>query len=81
MAKLIDVKSAILWSSGDTMLNSVRLKSIESVSSVVGHAVNVSTSPLCKGAPADLKKDANGFDLPIARYLIWRATRAMQATL
>jgi magnesium chelatase family protein len=32
--------------------------------------VNVRTSPLRKRAPADLKKDANGFDLPIALGLL-----------
>ncbi len=32
--------------------------------------VNTRTSPLRNLAPADLKKDANGFDLPIALGLL-----------
>ncbi len=32
--------------------------------------MNARTSPLCKRAPADLKKDAGGFDLPIALGLL-----------
>ena len=34
------------------------------------HSMNNRTSPLRKRAPADLKKDANGFDLPIALGLL-----------
>ncbi len=32
--------------------------------------MNARNSPLRKRAPADLKKDANGFDLPIALRLL-----------
>jgi magnesium chelatase family protein len=36
----------------------------------VARVVNVRTYPLCNLAPADLKKDAGGFDLPIALGLL-----------
>ncbi len=59
-----------LQSSGDAIPNSITLESTESGSSPVEHAVNARTSPLRKRTPADVKKDANGFDLPIALGLL-----------
>ena len=52
------------------VVRSVRLDTTLSESSVLEHAVNVRTLSPGRSAPADRKKDANGFDLPIALGLL-----------
>ena len=50
-------------------LHSFRLGTISPGGSVAKHAVNVRTLASGRSAPADLKKDAGGIDLPIGMGL------------
>ena len=52
------------------MLGRIKRRTTSSGASPTEHAVNVRTLAPGRSAPADLKKDANGFDLPIALGLL-----------